>query len=265
MRIFVINLDRSTERMRRMDGLMRRLGLDYTRIAAVEGKALSEETVRNWPVRAGCGRPRGEEIATILSHAKCWEAVAGGDGSYGLVLEDDVVFARNFVDLLADPRLVSGDPDMVRLEAWPIKLTIGVGKTWLNGGYRRHRMHDTVAGSAGYLISPAHAAWMLSYSRVFTAPIDLMLYSSEVCDQRKITAVLPGACIQYQHMAGSLPPLDFMGTTMGHVDVPKPTRKTLSQKIAAEVRRTAQAVRRALRGQMRARHKLHRAGPMEEV
>jgi GR25 family glycosyltransferase involved in LPS biosynthesis len=125
-RIYVINLDRQTGRwdqiQRELRGIRDEHGVplaDLTkRLSAVDaryhvepppelvqlGYTLADQLyVDPHPLPAGVGSPAEvsiemsrEEVAVALSHMKAWELIAASDHEYGLVLEDDVYFRRDF-------------------------------------------------------------------------------------------------------------------------------------------------------------------------
>ncbi len=72
---YVINLDRSTERMAHMAELLSAQGLEFIRIPAVDDKM------------------QGPHVSCFLSHIKVWETFLASDHDYALVLEDDVLMA----------------------------------------------------------------------------------------------------------------------------------------------------------------------------
>jgi GR25 family glycosyltransferase involved in LPS biosynthesis len=125
-RIYVINLDRQTGRWHQILRELTRIRdghgvplADLTkRLSAVDARhhieAAPELVQRGYtladqlyvdphPLPAGVGSSAEipiemsrEEVAVALSHVKAWELIAAGDHQYGLVLEDDVYFRRDF-------------------------------------------------------------------------------------------------------------------------------------------------------------------------
>ena len=94
--VFVINLDRSPDRLKKIDAKLRSLGIRYERIQAVDGKAMSKAEIRaatSW----GCGKfcTKGA-IGCALSHRKAWETTVKRGMTKVLVLEDDAHFGDNF-------------------------------------------------------------------------------------------------------------------------------------------------------------------------
>ena len=101
LKAYLINLDRSPERLAFMDEQLKRLGVDYERVPAVDGRALTpEERVRGFSrVRsfiASKKRLSDAEVGVAMSHVACCRRVLAEEEPYALVLEDDVVLADGF-------------------------------------------------------------------------------------------------------------------------------------------------------------------------
>jgi GR25 family glycosyltransferase involved in LPS biosynthesis len=94
--VFVINLDRAPDRLKKIDEELRRLGIRYHRIQAVDGKALSPEEVAaatTWGCSKFCTKGA---IGCALSHRKVWQTTVEQSLGQVLVLEDDAHFGPNF-------------------------------------------------------------------------------------------------------------------------------------------------------------------------
>ena len=95
--VYLINLDRATERLARVTARLRAAGLDrVTRISAVDGRQLS------WGQRlrlssslrffmANARRLMPSELGCALSHGRVYAAMAAAGDGLALVFEDDVV------------------------------------------------------------------------------------------------------------------------------------------------------------------------------
>lgn len=102
--IYMINLERRTERREKMEKSFMELGLDYTYVAAIDGKTLTDEVLiqkgiklmpeyvdpyHKRPMTAG-------EIGCFLSHYSIWQKIVENNQEYVLVLEDDLRFEPYF-------------------------------------------------------------------------------------------------------------------------------------------------------------------------
>ena len=106
MKTFLINLERSPERLAFMKEQLDRLGLPFLRIPAVDGRALSpsDRARRFSRVRsfiAAKKRLSDAEIGVALSHGDCCRRMVAENVPLALVLEDDVALADGFPEALA--------------------------------------------------------------------------------------------------------------------------------------------------------------------
>lgn len=95
---FLINLDRDSERLTHMDEMLRRLGIDYERFAAIYGKDIDAYSYvderKMWRVEGRRLSPG--DIGTALSHRSVYELISERGLSYALILEDDVRLPEDF-------------------------------------------------------------------------------------------------------------------------------------------------------------------------
>jgi glycosyl transferase, family 25 len=92
---WVINLDRAPERLARINTQLQRLNLPYTRIAAVDARALTEAQKRlldepTYRRKHGMTPVLGE-LGCYLSHVQAMQLFLASTSSFALVLEDDVL------------------------------------------------------------------------------------------------------------------------------------------------------------------------------
>jgi glycosyl transferase family 25 len=92
--VFLINLDRSPDRLARCAPPLDALGLPWERVSAVDGARLEPDDLRRLnpqpPPHGEWFRPlTAGEIGCFLSHLRCWQLIAERDLACGLILEDD--------------------------------------------------------------------------------------------------------------------------------------------------------------------------------
>ena len=100
-KVFVINLDKSTERLERLKSEFERIGLDFERIPAVDGRKLSDNQIlkhyspefnrKNYFVPLS--KP---EIGLYMSHLRACEKIISEKLDFGIILEDDIVLKDGF-------------------------------------------------------------------------------------------------------------------------------------------------------------------------
>lgn len=118
--VFVINMSANTTRMAHVTDELARLGVDFTRFEAVDGRALSaEEMARVYDPVANLRRARhpmiGPEIGCYLSHVALWEKIAASGAEGGIIFEDDFTAASDLAAVLAAVSKDDGEWDIAKL------------------------------------------------------------------------------------------------------------------------------------------------------
>lgn len=158
--VFIINLDRRSDRWEAMSVQMDRLGIQATRIAAVDARLLAAQ--EEWRRTAGdppFWRINLGSAANMLGHARAMFELLGSDAPAALILEDDAALALDTPSLLESLDWWPSGAHVVRLEAshqassrWreAAPLWRSSGKT--PSGRGLHRLERWCPGSAAYLI-----------------------------------------------------------------------------------------------------------------
>ena len=127
MKTYLINLDKSPERLEFMRGQLERLGLSFERFPAVWGKGLSESERKSGFSRvrsfiAAGKRLSDAEIGVAMSHVGCYRRMIENEEPYALVLEDDVVLADGFSGALSrvEAFVNPGRPQLVLLSGYGV-------------------------------------------------------------------------------------------------------------------------------------------------
>ena len=100
-KIFVINLNESTERLERLKSEFERIGLDFERLPAVDGRDLTEDQIfQHYSPelnRKKYFKPLSKpEIGLYMSHLKACERIISENLDFGIILEDDIVLKNGF-------------------------------------------------------------------------------------------------------------------------------------------------------------------------
>lgn len=106
-KVFLINLDRSTERLEKAAQQLNRLNVPFERIAAVDGSQLTkaeidaafdiEQAERRTAYNLTIG-----EMGCYLSHVECWRRIIAEALDFAIVLEDDLVLDDGFPEAIAE-------------------------------------------------------------------------------------------------------------------------------------------------------------------
>jgi len=250
MKAYFINLDRSPDRLAYMTKTLDELGLDYERVAAVDGRALSEEEIAAVYQHApGTQFLDPGSIACSLSHRKVWERIVAADDDYALVLEDDVIFGENAGAILADTGWIPGGTELLRLETFRRHTVHGREPVATVGDRAIYRLHHIHNGTGAYIVSKAAAARLLKHMTRFSYAVDYVLFDPhcpEFC-RMDILQMVPAVCIQ-----SALAPQSLRGA--GLPSVIQATRKTVFatglRRFLAKVVREAAKQRLKMRGRI---------------
>lgn len=99
---YLINLDRSAERLQAMTARLSAAGIAFERVAGVDGMALSEARFQELTRRNRYYKPlRRGEVGCYLSHVATLTRFIASGLPYALLLEDDVVLPEDLSGLLA--------------------------------------------------------------------------------------------------------------------------------------------------------------------
>jgi GR25 family glycosyltransferase involved in LPS biosynthesis len=94
MQIYVINMDKATDRLSRIKHQLETLGLPYKRIEAVDGKALNIKDSCTNPYQFYLRQRRDclpGEVGCMESHRLAWKTALKQNCDYTLILEDDAI------------------------------------------------------------------------------------------------------------------------------------------------------------------------------
>ena len=194
-----INLDRDTQRRVHMERALEGMGLAYERFAAVDAKRLSpeQETYHQAPQRAHLGTA---EIAALLSHISVWKQISAGDSDFGLVLEDDVIFADDFAAFL-DGALQTMDPSALqihRFETFMARVTLQRQALHQVGTRSAYVLESNHGGTAAYLLNRKTAAYLVEISDRFSNAVDIDLFDPQRREATDVQVLqwLPAPCVQ---------------------------------------------------------------------
>lgn len=222
MDVYLINLDRSPERLTEMT---RRLaGIDFIRFPAVEGMALPDQS---GPLSKG-------EVACLMSHRSVWSALLASDASCACILEDDALLGDGFRDFVASSEWLPATFDLIKLETFPGPCLLGEAESRYRGR-SVHRLRSAHLGSAAYIISRAGAEKALATVQAFDAPVDVAIFGKVAARGLATYQVVPALCRQS-------PPSTETESTIDVIR-PKPPRQRGFDKIVREITRPLDQIR----------------------
>ena len=161
--VFVINLDRSLDRLAFMREQAARAGFEFERVAAVDGLRVPVE-LRSYFAHILKNKPPiidDGAVGCYASHLRVYQRIVESGSPAGLVMEDDVEVPGNIADVLRDllDKLPRGW-DFVHLAHLPTRAVRPLAA--LVSGARLVRYSRIPPNAAGYLISRSGAEKLLN-------------------------------------------------------------------------------------------------------
>jgi glycosyl transferase family 25 len=244
MNVYLINLDRSPERLSRMTTIFGDLGLDFTRVPAVDGAKLIAEGKLRQPERAGLIYQLGPgETGCFLSHRACWEAIASAEQDHAAIFEDDVHFGSGLADLLSSDAWIPGDADVVKLETTRVHTLLERkhGRFVLGRSLKRLRAIHT--GASGYILSKSAARKLIALSQDFVDPVDQFMFNPACTAWAELTIyqLAPAICIQDMLVGADSQVVGFKST----LENERPELKRRSEQMSKPLREVVRPLRQA--------------------
>ena len=170
LQTWVINLDRAPERLERIKQQLQRLALPFTRLPAVDARALqvSQRVALDEPAyrRKHGMTPVLGELGCYLSHVNALQQFLASPARFALVLEDDVLLHDSLPAVLAGLMRQPERWDMVKLSA--VHTGTPVPVLQVAPGHQLAVMLSRCTGSSAYLVNrraaQAYAASLLPMS-----------------------------------------------------------------------------------------------------
>lgn len=199
VKAYLINLDRSPERLKHMQQQFDKADLEFVRVAAVDGKKLSDDEVAGIKRNPGWQKPLNRtELGCFLSHRKCWEKLVLSGEPYAAIFEDDVKFSGNAKQFFRSDTWIPAGADLIKLETHGRKVLTDKPETVVAGEYSIARLRSQNILAAGYIISAKCAASLLARMNDAAAPMDHFLFTP-ACgffNEMAIYQVSPVICSQ---------------------------------------------------------------------
>lgn len=178
---FLINLPQSTKRRADMEARLALLGLPYTLVPGVDGRA-EWDRLSSTVDAAEFSRLNGREITPgdvgcYHAHLSVWRAFLDTDASVALVMEDDVVFHSDFLPALTEAVRVRDHWDYLQLNK--IRAKQPVRQAYV-GPWQLNTYLGPATGCGAYLITRDLAQRLLPRMLPIRRPIDHELDRSHV-------------------------------------------------------------------------------------
>ena len=174
LQIWVINLDRATDRLTRISRQLHDLRLPFTRLSAVDARCLTPAqaaAIDEPGYRRKHGMtPVAGELGCYLSHVEVMRGFMAGSARYALVLEDDALLQPSLPAVLRGLLQRPGRWDMVKLSA--VHSGTPVAGFEIAPGHHLAVMLSRCTGSSAYLMNRRAAERYLQGLLPMSLPYD---------------------------------------------------------------------------------------------
>jgi len=177
-KLYLINLDESTDRLQSCTQRLASQGLSFERISAVLGRALvGAEKYKHYSLSDNKKKYYRSltdgEIGCYLSHRKAWEMIAAGDEKFGVVLEDDIEL-KGRLDLALDALdTIPFDWQVMKLSAYRNRTRRSLLSKPVTDQFRVAVLSKPMSGCAATAISKNAAKQLLLSTSSFGRPVDV--------------------------------------------------------------------------------------------
>lgn len=178
MKPYLINLDRSTDRLKAITSVLNELTIPFERVSAVDASQIENEELYSTTHSPSLNYPRllsKGEIACFLSHRKCWQKLLDSNEKWAVILEDNCEFSISSAKYLKSL-------DWIPRECKLIHFSYTVNELF----YRDEiRVQDNILiktecsspmGTSAYAISREAAKRALELSQTISEPVDNFLF-----------------------------------------------------------------------------------------
>lgn len=202
MQTYVINLDCRPERMAFMQAQLEQLGMDFTRISAING--LNDDPIAT---PDGKGKLSGPEVACYRSHLKAYAAFLETGAPFALILEDDMQLAETLPAAISFIKAAKPHKKITRVEIPIQSLTNQPSRVAFRPFARSEnfsliRLLSNVYGMGAYVIDRPIAQRMLDAFSAPETPIDILLLCKNplMKHRPKVLQLSPPLAIQNRYL-----------------------------------------------------------------
>lgn len=217
MKIYLINLDRSPERLKWFLQENATLADRVERVQAIDGRDLSPQEIETYRSMRGREIILGVgDIACALSHQLAWQRFVDSKRPWAFFAEDDLSISADAYGFLESSDWIPEDADVVKAETF-------MEPTSLSRKNNRQAFGRTLAplkaqhlGTAGYFLSARTAARLVNYAKTICEPADQIIFGADldVFRSLRIYQIDPACCIQIRFLDSVKDDADLTSTRL---------------------------------------------------
>ena len=187
--LFLVSLERHSDRRTVMEERLRALGLEYRIEKAVDGMSLSDKEIAEAydenAAKRILRRPLFKgEVGLSLTSKAIYQKMIAEDMEDAVIIEDDVELSEDFPEVLANRHRLPADWSIVQLVPYHTKYPAGIAFSRCAKDVHLHGIHHAQQylgasyGSQAYLIRRTYAEELLPQLSPVTLPIDTLLFDN---------------------------------------------------------------------------------------
>jgi glycosyl transferase, family 25 len=183
MDIFLVNLVRRPDRLSAMTAQLKRLGLQFHRVPALDAMIVGDDWLARYFHESGpLGAMSKGDKCCFLSHQRAWSTFLSTGEPYGVILEDDVALDPSAGDLLRSSDWIPPATQLLKLEHFgPASQRVLLGRQVdVGDGRSVAEIHSRHTGAAAYIIGRETAQLLLSHTEKRSVSVDHLLFNANV-------------------------------------------------------------------------------------
>jgi len=211
IKCYVINLDRSKDRLTHMNRVFNQQGLTFERVRAVRGEDLSEEKFNHLTSKHHWLYPlTPNEVGCFLSHRECLRQIAAGSEPWGAIFEDDITLSPNIHLFLRHVDWIPEGTDIVKLDTGKINCAVKQPVFINMGGVSTHYQLAQLVSkhycAGGYIVSKQCAKKLYELTEYVTAPIDEIYFNPNygLPRQLNVQQMIPALVVQQGNIESTI-------------------------------------------------------------
>lgn len=199
MKTYLINLDRSPDRLEFFRSQAQAVGVSFERIPAIDGRSLPETTWKSIVDKRFEFQPINVyEVAVFLSHKAIWERMIRDGVSMAAIFEDDAILAPQIASTLRSIANSKISFDVIKLETTLRRVVLTESGVPLASGESLHQLKSWHGGAAGYVLSLEGAGKLSKATNLISDQVDQAMFNplSKISSSLKILQCNPAVCVQ---------------------------------------------------------------------
>lgn len=176
-KIYLINLEKSTQRLSQSASRLAEQNIEFERLNAILGKSLSKEEKfahysKSLNEKQYYYNLSDAQIGCYLSHRKAWERIASSNESFGIVLEDDFVLNSDLNRAIETIKGLDVPWDVIKLAAYNNRTRPIAFSYEIDNEFKLVIHNKPMSGGAATAITKEAAQRLLDTTQTFGRPCD---------------------------------------------------------------------------------------------